>query len=99
MVGRLGLLLIFLIVGCATLTPEEKLIRSEERAWKRQVDWENWTMCDYAYKQAGAYTIHENHGHDRWGRRSQRGITHWDIKSDLRNNNCRAILRDLWIHY
>lgn len=101
MVGRLRvfLLMILLLIGCVTLTPEEKVARAERNEWRHQIDWENWAMCDYAYRQAGVYTVHLNHSHGKWGRRSARGITHWDIKSDLRNNNCHAILRNSWIHY
>ncbi len=94
MVGRLGLLLLILLSGCASLTPEEKTLRSEEREWKNQIDMENWIMCD----SIGGIFVHYDHEHPTWGRPNRR-VSRWDIKSDLSANLCHAKLKGYWIHY
>ncbi len=95
MVGlRLGLLLlVFMIVGCETLTPEEELRRADDIEWNDQIDLMNWLMCD----ELGILYWHYDHGHSRWDRSGR--VSRWDIKSDLRDNNCYSALRDRWLHY
>ena len=78
-------LLFFVLTGCASnLTPEEI-------EWNKQVDLDNWHMCQVAIAQAKDMTIHINHSH-RWDRNRP-----LDIRSDLAINQCWERIGDHWI--
>lgn len=83
----LSIIIVICLSGCTTLS-------DEERAWRHGIDAENWEMCLLVYKQNDVPTIHYEHTHKYKNR-----VRPWDISSDLRNNRCRSILKDYWIHY
>ena len=96
----------FLIfTGCATVYPEceEYLEDSEERAecqveareWRRAIDLENYNLCALYYsRSAGSYMIHKNHRHG-----SRDRVSSSDIRSDLKEFNCKKILGESWAEY
>ncbi len=88
----IGLLfLILMSTGCA-ITPEERQRRDDRSI----IDQENWRMCELVYTKAGAPTWHIDHMHTR----SLRGpALRMALRSDLRINSCRQILRDYWADY
>ena len=81
------------LTACAALT-EEQL---EHRADKIFVDAENWYMCEAAYSAHGVSTWHVGHTHDSLGKNKQ--PRPWDVKDDLRVNQCKRILRSYWVDY
>ncbi len=88
----IGLLFLILMSTGCTITPEER-----QRLLDRSViDQENWRMCELVYTKAGAPTWHLGHTHMRPLRGSARREA---LRSDLRNNSCRQILRDYWADY
>ncbi len=79
-------------MGCAPLTGLEK----EERAWKANIDLENWENCEAIYSHNLQATWHIGHSHDHPRSRMQ---NRHDIRADLVTNRCRWILGEYWIRY
>lgn len=74
-------LLPFLLFGCAST------MTAEEVEYQRQLDRENWALCEAVYKEARQYTLHIGHVH-------RRGVEPkwYEIKDDLTSNDCRRVL-------
>ena len=65
---------------------------TEEQEYNRQIDLQNWLLCEAVYESSGRPTIHYNHTH-----RNLRGNSlAYAVKQDLIDNSCRMILRDYW---
>lgn len=79
--------LLLLLAGCAST------MTAEDVEWRRQIDRENWQLCDSIYKQFDKPTfhrhLHRRNVEPRW----------YEIRDDLSDNACRAILGDYWIDY
>lgn len=78
------------IMGCSTMTPEQV-------EWKRAMDYENWNTCMAVYEAHGVHTVHMDHSHS--GIRNKGRTPRWEhVKADLRDNNCRIMLKQagLW---
>ena len=84
----LYLLLIVLIVSC------QSPLTDDELAWRRGIDNENWFLCARAYELARIRVTHYDHEHGRLNR-----VTPFNIRSDLRVNNCVTVLGPHWIEY
>lgn len=83
----LVLLSAVILAGCASGPP----LTQDEIEYNRQMDVENWMLCETVYDNAGKITWHRDHSH--------RGRTrHWMIQQDLADNGCRQILKGLWAH-
>ncbi len=88
----IGLLFLILVsTGCA-ITPEER----QRRLDRSVIDQENWTLCELAYANANRPTWHIDHIHTRSLRGSALRAA---LRSDLRINSCKQILRDYWVDY
>ena len=84
------ILMIIVVQGCATtLTQEEQDVRD----YNRQIDLQNWNMCERVYLDSHIPTIHFNHTHTKpmSGNRLAEAT-----RSDLIVNQCRMILRGYW---
>ena len=97
---------LLLLAGCALTTTEleeqvavcqvdcEKLEKKLQQRYDIEYrDAENankWEVCKDVYHRAGMPTI-SYHSHDRHFKH-----TAMQIRDDLRTNNCKRILRDVW---
>lgn len=87
--------LVLALSGCASqLTEEEIEVR-------RQIDLENWNLCELAIKLVNDYTIHVGHSHSRNRNRNRGNSTKqaWIIRDDIRSNQCRYRLGKYWVKY
>ena len=79
-------LIIVLLSACESLSPDEI-------EWRRQIDNENWLLCQQVFKQGNAYTV-TSHEHRR-----HRAHRPHEVKEDLADNFCRTNLKEYWIEY
>jgi len=72
--------ILLLLVGCTTMSVEDREYLNAENAHR-------WEVCKQIYDRSGVYTM-SRHSH-------QAGRTHrpFEIKDDLFDNGCAAILR------
>lgn len=81
--------------ACLAEALEKKIEQKRfEMDYNRGIDLDNWTTCLRIYEALGEITYHINHTHSRT--RAKRRIDPWDVKSDLRNNNCRMVIRQVF---
>ena len=85
-IGRYEITLFIVLAGCAS----QPLTEVEE--YNRQIDLQNWALCEAVYEKVGHYTYHIGHSHV-----SGRTRPDW-VKDDLITNHCRMILKDYWAH-
>lgn len=79
------ILLLLSMWGCASRPPHEVEARYA-------VDRENWALCHIAYANEGRAII-SYHDHKRLPHKP------YEISADLRDNYCRAVLGEYWVHY
>ncbi len=98
-------IVLFLFAGCATVYPECEMFgedtseriqcQIDEREWRQGIDRENWVMCTFVYsKSSGHFMVHYDH---RISRLRPHKI--WEIRDDLVKNDCRRIMRKMWVEY
>lgn len=99
-------LIVITLTGCATVYEECEKYEGEElkqcnsdvRQYRTSMDYENWALCERLILQAGKYTLHKDHSHDR-GVSTQHSRDAW-VKSDLMMNHCRMLIpKDYWADY
>ena len=79
--------------GCAT-----NRLSTEEVDYRRQIDAENWHLCQKVYKENHVTTVHVDHIHQSDGSiRDPR--RYYFVRSDLNNNSCQRVLGQHWIDY
>jgi hypothetical protein len=55
-----------------------------------------WRICQAVYKRVGAPTWHIDHEHDkRKDRHKSLMRKRWEMRSDIRTNNCKQIYRQV----
>lgn len=80
------LLPLILLSGCASTMTDD------EREYEQAEDYHQLALCEKVYEQLGAQMV--SHHMHRDGRRHR----HWEVKEDLRLNQCDRLLRrsGLW---
>ena len=66
---------------------------SEVQEYNRQIDIQNWVLCEAVYERANTPTVHYGHTHRR---HMSVGLLADAVKDDLIQNRCRGILKDYW---
>ncbi len=77
-----------LLVACASGPP----LTEEEKVYNRQMDRENWILCELIMEQQGVVQAVHNHHHGR----NDMYLKPWMVKQDLIGNHCRMRLGALW---
>jgi len=88
------LFLLLFLTGCVTQMTE---VEREQRLWKLQIDRENWSLCQLAYKSQNVPMLHRDHTHI--GGKTVGVTEKTALRSDLQTNQCRRILGDYWATY
>lgn len=94
---KILILVMIVLSGCATLTPEEREYQKEQTAYRRVIDLLNWELCMNTYKHNGGMTVHRNHQHGRGHPTLQ--ADSFDIRWDLTDNNCKLVLGEHFAGY